>query len=403
MNDTDPYGRLFELSRDAVTEIEIVGGTPIVRAVNPAFVEEFGYERGTILGESLNEFIVPDHQSDEASTFDRRTADGEVNWATVSRQTADGVREFLYRSVPFERDGEQRAMAIYTDITDQRRLERHHQVLHRVLRHNLRNDLTQILAAATSLLDEAENDRVRTQARRIRAAVDDLEELSAAASKVEDMLGADDIESTAIDLASTAAGLASRYRAEYPAATIETDLPETLDVSADHRLGVALDALVENAVEHGSTNPASHGQQDAVEHGSTSSGSDARQNAAEHGSTNPASHGQQDAVEHGTAAGTEGEGANVHIAVDAAGNEGVVTVIDDGPGIPEYERAAVFNERPLSQLSHGSGLGLWLAKWVVEGYGGRLTYQRRGGETVVAAHVPLATETRHPAASRPQD
>jgi PAS domain S-box-containing protein len=355
MNDTDPYGRLFELSRDAVTEIEIVGGTPIVRAVNPAFVEEFGYERGTILGESLNEFIVPDHQSDEASTFDRRTADGEVNWATVSRQTADGVREFLYRSVPFERDGEQRAMAIYTDITDQRRLERHHQVLHRVLRHNLRNDLTQILAAATSLLDEAENDRVRTQARRIRAAVDDLEELSTAASKVEDMLGADDIESTAIDLASTAAGLASRYRAEYPAATIETDLPETLDVSADHRLGVALDALVENALEHG------------------------------------------------TAAGTEGEGANVHIAVDAAGNEGVVTVIDDGPGIPEYERAAVFNERPLSQLSHGSGLGLWLAKWVVEGYGGRLTYQRRGGETVVAAHVPLATETRHPAASRPQD
>lgn len=370
MNDTDPYGRLFELSRDAVTEIEIVGETPIVRAVNPAFVEEFGYERGTILGESLNEFIVPDHQSDEASTFDRRTADGEVNWATVSRQTADGVREFLYRSVPFERDGEQRAMAIYTDITDQRRLERHHQVLHRVLRHNLRNDLTQILAAATSLLDEAENDRVRTQARRIRAAVDDLEELSTAASKVEDMLGADDIESTAIDLASTAAGLASRYRGKYPAATIETDLPETLEVSADHRLGVALDALVENAVEHGSTNPASHGQQDAVEHGSTD--------------------------------GTEA-GANVHIAVDAAGNEGVVTVIDDGPGIPEYERAAVFDDRPLSQLSHGSGLGLWLAKWVVEGYGGRLTYQRRGGETVVAAHVPLATETRHPAASRPQD
>jgi PAS domain S-box-containing protein len=358
MNDTDPYGRLFELSRDAVTEIEIVGGTPIVRAVNPAFVEEFGYERGTILGESLNEFIVPDHQSDEASTFDRRTADGEVNWATVSRQTADGVREFLYRSVPFERDGEQRAMAIYTDITDQRRLERHHQVLHRVLRHNLRNDLTQILAAATSLLDEAENDRVRTQARRIRAAVDDLEELSAAASKVEDMLGADDIESTAIDLASTAAGLASRYRAEYPAATIETDLPDTLEVTADHRLGVALDALVENAVEHGSTGE------------------------------------ERDGVD---------GGANVHIAVDVGGNEGVATIIDDGPGIPEYERAAVFDDRPLSQLSHGSGLGLWLAKWVVEGYGGQLTYERRGDKTIVAARVPLATATNHPVAGQPQD
>ena len=359
MNDTDPYGRLFELSRDAVTEIEIVDQIPIVRAVNPAFIEVFGYERGAVLGESLNELIVPEHHSGEASAFDQRTTDGEVNWATVSRQTAEGLREFLYRSVPFERDGESRALAIYTDITDQRRRERHHQVLHRVLRHNLRNDLTQILAAANELLANGQNDDVRTQAQRIRAAVDDLEELSTAASKVEDLLGADQVEYSSIDLPQVVETLVKRYRTEYPTATIETDLPGSLDVTADHRLSAALDALVENSVEHGNTP-------------------------------------QQDTD------GT-GDGVHVHIAVETVGAEAVATVVDDGPGIPEYERAAVFNERPLSQLSHGSGLGLWLAKWVVESYGGRLTYERRGGETVVAAHVPLASETRQHVQSRQQD
>jgi PAS domain S-box-containing protein len=367
MGDTDPYGRLFELSRDAVTEIEIVDGVPIVRAINPAFVEVFGYEEPALLGESLNEFIVPEHRSGEASTFDRRTADGEVNWATISRQTADGLREFLYRSVPFERDGDPRALAIYTDVTDQRRRERHHQVLHRVLRHNLRNDLTQILAAASALIDDEYDDAVQAQARRIRAAVEDLEELSNAASKVEDLLGAEQVEYGSIDIAQLVESLAERYRGEFPAATIETDLPATLAVTADHRLGAALDALVENAVEHGSTSPDSHGRQDSAE------------------------------------AREPGEGAHVHVAVETAGAEAVVTIVDDGPGIPEYERAAVFDERPLSQLSHGSGLGLWLAKWVIESYGGRLTYERRGGETVVATRVPLAAETRHSPPSQPRD
>jgi signal transduction histidine kinase len=67
----------------------------------------------------------------------------------------------------------------------------------------------------------------------------------------------------------------------------------------------------------------------------------------------------------------------------------VVEITDTGPGIPESERAAVFDDQPLSQLSHGSGLGLWLAKWVVENYGGQLSYERRGGETTVATRLPL--------------
>ena len=366
MSENGAYGRLFKLSRDAVAEIELIDQLPVVRAVNPAFVEVFGYDSDTIVGESLNDFIVPDRRTGEASTFDKRTADGEGNWATVSRQTTEGIREFLYRGVPFERDGERRGLAIYTDITDQRRRERHHQVLHRVLRHNLRNDLTQILAAAGGVLESSDDEHVKRQAKRICAAVDDLEELSSAASKVEDLLGADRVTYRTIDIADALRSLLTRYRREHPEVTIEPTLPDSLDVTADHRLEAALDALVENAVEHG------------VSDGPPVTGTNGRQN------------------------GDNTAGAIVSVSATSTDSEAVIRIVDNGPGIPEYERAAVFDERPLSQLSHGSGLGLWLAKWVVESYGGRLTYERRGGETTVAARVPLSTTASQPV-SQPQD
>ena len=341
---SDRYGLLFELSRDAVAEIELVDGVPMVRAVNPAFVDVFGYDPGTIVGKSLNEFIVPERSADQAATFDHRTAAGEVNWATVRRKTDEGIRRFLYRGVPFERDGRDYGLAIYTDITDQRRRERHHQVLHRVLRHNLRNDLAQILAAAETLLAADTDEAVAREARRIRAATEDLEDLSTAASRVEDMLGAERVEYDVVDAAGTLRRVVEQYRRDSPAATLETNLPDSVSVAADGRLSAALDALVENAIEHG----------------------------------------------------IPPDGGDPHVRVELAtdGRDAVVTVADGGPGIPEYERAAVFDDRPPSQLSHGSGLGLWLAKWVIESYGGRVSYERRGGETTVAARLPLADEGR---------
>ncbi len=337
MSDTDRYGLLFELSEDAVVEIELVGHTPVVRAVNPAFVDVFGYDRGEIVGESLNEFIVPDDHASEAASFDARTARGEVNWATVTRQTASGVREFLYRGVPFERDGRSHGLAIYTDVTDRRRRERHHEVLHRVLRHNLRNDLTQILAETDRLLAATDETAVRDHVERVRDVVANLEELSRAAGRVEDVLGGEGVAAGPVDLADVLQGLVARYRREWPG-SLEWEIPATCTVTADHRLDTALDALLENAVEHG----------------------------------------------------LQGPGTVVCVTLARTDSEAVVTVADDGPGIPEYERSAVFDDQPISQLSHGSGLGLWLAKWIVEGYGGRLTYDRRGGETRVGARLPLA-------------
>ena len=59
-------------------------------------------------------------------------------------------------------------------------------------------------------------------------------------------------------------------------------------------------------------------------------------------------------------------------------------VADDGPGIPERERAVVADDHDITQLNHASGMGLWLVRRVVEGYDGRVGFERSEmGESAV--------------------
>nr|WP_272913175.1 ATP-binding protein [Halolamina rubra] len=97
----------------------------------------------------------------------------------------------------------------------------------------------------------------------------------------------------------------------------------------------------------------------------------------------------ENAVVHG------GEAPTVELRAepfDAAPDEWVdLLVVDDGPGIPEAERAAVTGARDITQLQHGSGLGLWLVRWAVESVGGDVGFERRDDRTVVRLRLRRAT------------
>lgn len=77
---------------------------------------------------------------------------------------------------------------------------------------------------------------------------------------------------------------------------------------------------------------------------------------------------------------TYGRRAHVKLASDAAHYD--VIVEDEGPGIPDEERAHVFEpfvrlETSRSEETGGSGLGLTLAKAVAEGHGGTIMLENR--------------------------
>lgn len=91
------------------------------------------------------------------------------------------------------------------------------------------------------------------------------------------------------------------------------------------------------------------------------------------------------------------EGGLVDLRAAAVGDEVLISVDDEGPGVPDEAREAIFNRfhsiRPEEEFGRHSGLGLAIAKAIVEGHGGRIEVQdRRDGRSGArfAVHFPGA-------------
>ncbi len=88
-----------------------------------------------------------------------------------------------------------------------------------------------------------------------------------------------------------------------------------------------------------------------------------------------------------------GAGKPVAVMLECANEETVITVADQGPGIPASEREAVFRpfyrlEGSRSSTTGGSGLGLAIAKQLAQANGWRLTLEdRTGGGTQARLHL----------------
>jgi PAS domain S-box-containing protein len=130
----DRVNALFEFSTDCIVETESVDGTPLVTRVNDAFVETFGYDEDDIVGEPLDEYIVPDDRRDEVVDVNQRVHEGEPVELEVTRETADGERDFLLRAIPFDVYEGDWTYAVYTDITERKERERRLSALHEATR-----------------------------------------------------------------------------------------------------------------------------------------------------------------------------------------------------------------------------------------------------------------------------
>lgn len=329
-----PYEHLVEHVQDAVVEFELVEGTPVVRGVNRAFVDVFGYEAGTVRGEPLNDLIVPEWLVEEAKQLDQQTGTGAINYQRVKRETATGLREFLYRGIPYEReDRDVDGFAVYTDITDLIRQQHRLQVLNRVLRHNLRNEANLISGHTARLLDQFPGDSGDAigAAATIERAAADLESLAREAGEIGAVLSSSS-QVDVVDSVPLVHGVVEAHRRESPRAEIRGEFPDEMVVRGNGHLRSAVNSLVENAIEH-----------------------------------NP----------------TEEPFVRVSIRPLDPG-WAAIRVDDDGPRIPADERDILTGDLEATQTQHGSGLGLWLAKWTAESYGGELRFAESayGGNSV---------------------
>ncbi len=325
--DAGRFQYLFENVQDAVVEFELHGEEPVVATVNDSFCEMFGVDREDVVGESLNDLIVPSERMTESNRFDQRTAAGKPNYAIVDRRTEDGLKTLLYRGIPY--DGGDRGFALYTDLTDEIRQERELAVLNRVLRYNLSEEVDALLDHAERLAEGVDDPALADSAQTIMERTLALDRMSEEARDLERVLDADPQLSPRVLEDAVQSALDDVPLAEYANVTIDVDdVPRVL--SGGH-LDRAVAALVDNAIRY-----------------------------------------------------TDAQTPDVRILAEDAGDAVALTVSDDGPGLPAQERRILTGEVELTPLDHGSGLGLWLVRWITTAYDGTVTYEEgaSGGSDV---------------------
>ncbi|MFC7229521.1 response regulator [Salinirubellus salinus] len=256
----DRLAALFENIPDPTVRVRYDGDEPVVEAVNPAFEETFGYEEARLLGQSLDQFIVPPSDRAAAAEYNDRILEGEGLHGEVRRVTADGLRDFILHVVPYRRGvvvGEDEdatvGYAIYTDITErkerERELERQNERLEEfagVVSHDLRNPLNVAegrLELARETGADEHFDAVERSHERMRGLIEGLLELARQGRR----LG----ETGAVSLGDAAE--VAWGSVEGAGAELVLDGPLPTVVADRDRLSQLLENLLSNAVEHGST------------------------------------------------------------------------------------------------------------------------------------------------------
>lgn len=200
------------------------------------------------------------------------------------------------------------------------------QVLQRVFRHNVRNDITVIRGQLDLVADQLDDDVC------LEKATERTEQMARLSDKMQVVSEVDlaETEREPVDLVILVEDAVATIERDYPNASISVDAPESARIQGDQILYRAIRELIENAIEH---NPAAPGE------------------------------------------------CQVTITVENTDGETTVVVRDNGPEIPDHEVEPLRAERE-TDLSHTSGVGLWIVKWLCEYCKGELRFENNGGTTV---------------------
>lgn len=283
-----------------------IADAPRTEVVNGAYLERFGTRcPGEIDDGSF------DHRSN-LGAIERelvRAADAGASKAdTVYKTTATGRRSFAVRAIPAERAG-LAAFLEYRDITEDRIRDQQLAVLRRVLRHDLRNDLTVLLGYAETIVETAENPQIREHAATMLEAAGDLRTVATSAGRMQSVTAA--AESTVLGDAITEArrAVASDTSSRL---TIGGRVPSG---SVDRSVAVALEELCRTLADRDTP-------------------------------------------------------TDVDLSVDTA--DGWATIsLDADAALGDQERAAL-EGRDETKLRHATGISPWIARWAVRAAGGRM-------------------------------
>ena len=337
------YKTVVETAGDPIFVLDEDG---YIELLNDAMVDFLGSPREKLVDEHVGNFLDPESLSMIMESIAHMSLTDENAQQYEMEQTGpEGatrhyeVNTRLIKDDVGGADETVGSVGIIRDVTTheerKQELDLLSQILTRVLRHNIRNDLNVISGNAAILENRLAGSEAEI-AEKIRQKATEVTHLADEAQTAQQVTKTDR-ERTTIDLAEIIDRPIENIRQRYPDAEITL---ERLDcqVITTKEMHVAVEQLLENAIVHNDEDP--------------------------------------------------------HVEVSATRHEnGVrVTIADDGPGI-EMSEVSVIDEGEETDLSHGSGLGLWLITWIVNQSGATVEFANTQTGTEVDLTIPTQAPT----------
>jgi PAS domain S-box-containing protein len=332
------YKQAVEHSGHAIVITDPAG---TIKYVNPAFEDVTGYDADEAIGRNPRILKSGEHDRAFYEELWETITGGDVWRNTLVNTGKDGERFVVDQTIAPVLDDEgdvERFVAVNHDVTELKRRERNLRLLNQVLRHDVRNDLQLVVAYTELLADECDED-VHDDVEMVLESADHAVELTRTARDLADAMLADDRSNQRVSLRRLLDEEVGDVRSSYADATVTVDgtIP-AVSVQADEMLGSVFRNVLKNAIQH-----------------------------------------NDKAVPEVT----------VSVTVDEP--NAVVRIADNGPGISDDQKADIFAEGEQRLESQGSGLGLYLVRTLVDGYGGDVWIEDNDPEgAVFGVELPLA-------------
>lgn len=317
------------LLSNSVTLMHVINGENRYVYLNNKFCDITGFDKEELLGAHLSKVFTDETlERGRCKTFQLWNDEKEETemWRGEI-ETKDGEIvpvELKFSLLPRTEEGEYNGLAaIARDIREQQRRETKLQIMSRVLRHNLRNSAG-VIQGNAELFKSADDPALQQAAETVQETAEELLEMGTKVRKVQEEIQANPSAKYETEITHHAHEVADKFRDQYEFVPITVDTPDE-DVIADvpSAYRTALEELVENAIEHS----------------------------------------------------PNGIGAKVDIEIKVDEDYAITEVRDVCRPIPENEIEVIKSGKE-TDLSHSSGLGLWLAHWIADTAGGNLRFDR---------------------------
>jgi PAS domain S-box-containing protein len=351
------YRSVVETAGDPIFVLDEHG---TIELVNEAMVDFLGRDHGDLIGTHVGEFLQPENLSKMTETITHMALTGDKQEFMMERTESDGTTrtyevhtQLIGNETPD--DDAAGSVGVIRDVTEhesrKQELDLLGQVLTRVLRHNIRNDVIVIRGHAEVIAEKLEG-QVASNAEVIISKSDDLTALAENAREAKEVLKQRN-QREVLELTTAVDEALDESLYKYPHATLKRDLKQGW-IRSHPSIWRGFRNLIENAILH-----------------------------------------------------NESDEPVVELASNVSNDWVELTIKDNGPGIHEDE-LEVFERDSETALSHGSGLGLWVVTWLVDRSGAEITFDSsdRGTEVTIrferAPHPQSQPDQPEEVSGRPQ-